>query len=318
MGRARYVHARRVQGTASAGGPLGRAGPAPPRDFHEVIGVTREIGRLVRMGIRRVGAVTWTAALAAATVATLAAAPVTTAAQGTDAAAEERKPGVVERPLATRAELEATLDTVERRLASQTGQQATALERRAERIRERLRTGDFRVGDMVEMTVRGDSSLTGKFQVNREGQLELPTLPPVSLDGVLYSEVEAALREALGRYIRDPNVRARALWRVAVLGGVTSPGYYDFHPSTTLSEALMQAGGPSQEAKLDDLEFRRDGRNLLDDREAPVESLTLADLGARRGDQLFVPQAGRGASFMGVMGIVSGIAGTAWAITRVF
>lgn len=241
-------------------------------------------------------------------------------AQASSQAVTDSSLAVADRPLASRAELESRLASLEEQVSGEPDRSSGDLQQRMERIRERLRTGDFRVGDLVELTVRSDEELTGKFPVNRERELELPTLPPVPLDGVLYSEVEPALQEALSEYIRNPNVRARALWRVAVVGGVASPGYYDLQPATTLSEALMRAGGPSQQAKLEDIEFRRDGKNILGrrDPERPVETLTLADLGAQRGDQLYVPAPGQGTSPMRVVGAISGVAGLAWTLTRIF
>ncbi len=220
-------------------------------------------------------------------------------------------------PLKVRSEgAEGSVDTLT--IRQETVQDVRAIMHRMDAVSQRLEDGDFRTGDLVDMSVRGEPDLTGKFPVNRERQLELPTLPPVDLDGVLYAEVEPALREALADYLRDPNVRARALWRVAVVGGVGSPGYYDFTPATTLSEALMEAGGPSQGAELEDIEFRRGGKNILESWERPVETLTLAELEAQRGDQLFVPESGGGSSVISVLGALSGLAGTAFAISRIF
>lgn len=255
--------------------------------------------------------------------------PSPTAAQEADDMEGTAGVTVAERPLATRAQLEAQLESLER-LREEEGARGDAedaedgtrsIAQRIEKIRERLRAGDFRSGDLVELRVIGDSDLTGTFTVNRNLALDLGTLPPISLEGVLYSEVEEALQEAISQYVREPSVRARALMRVAVVGGVSNPGFYDLAPTATLSEALMQAGGPSQGAKLDEMEYRRGGMDLLDRREAaeqPVETLTLAELGAQRGDQLVVPPGGGQGSFMTVLGVVSGISGVAWAVTRVF
>lgn len=327
--------------------------------------VKKKVRELVSRGIRRLGALLW----AVAAVGLLASTSGSATAQESNPASDVvgQRLTLSERPLATRAELEAELESLESRVASnpertwvyqalssgsaqqrerlqkissgdplrvrsegaegsvdtltirqETVQDVRAIKHRMDAVSQRLETGDFRTGDLVELTVRNDSSLTGKFPVNRERQLELPTLPPVDLGGVLYSEVEPALREALGQYIRDPNVRARALWRVAVVGGVGSPGYYDLPPSATLSEALMRAGGPSQRAELEDIQFRRGGQDILKDRERPVETLTLAELGAQRGDQLFVPQGSDRSPAMAILGAVSGLAGTAWMVSRIF
>lgn len=233
-------------------------------------------------------------------------------------ASAEAGTAVADRPLATRAELEARLETLEARTSGSDGTASVEEQRQAERIRERLRRGDFKVGDLVDLQVRQDQALQGTFPINRDRALELPTLPAVSMEGILYSEVEEHLREALGEYLRAPTVRARALWRVAVVGGVSSPGYYDLSPATTVSEALMRAGGPTQRAKLDEVEFRRGEENLLDSWDEPVESITLAELDARRGDQIYVPQSGGGAGVMRVIGLISGVSGLAWAVVRIF
>lgn len=264
-------------------------------------------------GLRAVAAAL--CALAVPALLLLAAAPA--AAQSTGSPDADAGMTAAERPLATRAQLEAQLEALESRSGA-----APAVKQRIERIRTRLREGDFRAGDLVDLRVRGDADLTGTFSVNENRALEAGNLPPLSLDGVLYSEVEPALEEAIRQYVRDPSVRARVLMRIAVVGGVGKPGFYDLPPTATLSEALMEAGGPSSRAKLDEIEYLRQGNDLLEKREEttdrPVETLTLAELGARRGDQLRVPPGDGKGSFMTVLGVVSGISGIAWGISRVF
>lgn len=236
-------------------------------------------------------------------------------------AAAQAGASTAERPLATRAQLRAQVDSLEQHMTTVSDERASVVQARIERIRTRLREGDFKTGDLIDLRVRGDADLTDTFSVNRNRQLELGNLPPVDLEGVLYSEVEEVLQEAISQYVREPNVRARPLLRVAVVGGVTNPGYYDLPPTSTLSEALMRAGGPSQQAKLDEIEFRRSGQNILEDREEierPVETLSLADLGAQRGDQLYVPQGGGQGSVMTVLGVLSGLTGAVWAVSRIF
>lgn len=267
---------------------------------------------------RRARSATAGIACTLAVLATLLAVPLSAAAQ---AAADTAAP-VAYRPLATRAQLQAQLDTLAQRGATASGERAAAIERRAERIRTRLEVGDFKAGDLVDVRVRGgDTVLSETASVNQARQLELGSLPPVDLDGVLYSEIEPFLHEAISQYIREPRVSARPLLRIAVVGGVSNPGYYDMPPTSTLSEALMRAGGPSQAAELDEIEFRRSGRNVLASREEldrPIETLSLAELGAQRGDQLYVPQGGGRGNIMGIVGIVSAISGAAWAVTRIF
>lgn len=185
-------------------------------------------------------------------------------------------------------------------------------------IRTRLNRGDFDPGDVVRLYVQSDTALNGDFRVNADRMLELPTIDDVDLDGVLYSEADSVVRAHLGRYLKDTRIRVRVTRRIAVLGAVQRPGFYDLPPGSTLSEAIMRAGGPAGQAKLEEVELRRNGRDLLADRNVNVQRVTLADLGPGSNDELYVPQSGGGVTFMGVLGFVSALGGTAWAVSRIF
>lgn len=186
------------------------------------------------------------------------------------------------------------------------------------RVDRRLQQGDFEPGDMVQLTVQGDSSLTGNFPVGPGPALELPTVDNVNLRGVLFAEADSVITADLSAYLRHPDIRVRVLRRVVVTGGVGRPGFYDFPPSTTLSQVIMTAGGPTSQAKLLDMQFKRDGKDLLSDM-PPDErpNLTLADLGARRGDQLYVPQKGAQSFPLAALGVAGTLAGLAWALVRI-
>lgn len=220
---------------------------------------------------------------------------------------------------APRSELESRLERLEQSVQEgESGREARDARQRIEVIRRRLEQGDFQPGDVVRLTVRSDSSLTGTFQVNGQRDLELPTVPDVSLAGVLYAEADSAVREHLGEFIRDPEVRVQVTRRLAILGAVQNPGFYDLAPSTTLSDALMEAGGPTGNADLDDLRLRRGGRNVLEGRDPSLQRMTLADLGPSQDDQLVVPQSGGGFGVLDALGVVSTISGAVWGLTRIF
>lgn len=220
---------------------------------------------------------------------------------------------------ATRSELESRLDRLQGVVSEgASGREAREARQRIEVIRRRLEEGDFQPGDVVRLTVRSDSLLTGTFQVNGQRALELPTIPDADLSGVLYSEADSVVRDHLGEYIRDPEVRVQVTRRVAILGAVQNPGFYDLAPSTTLSDALMEAGGPTGDAKLDDIRLRRNGKNVLEGREPSLQRTTLADLGPSQDDQLVVPQAGGGFGVLDALGVLSTISGAVWGLSRVF
>lgn len=253
------------------------------------------------------------------------------AAGGADDASDSATGDVVDRPLVTRDRLETRMEELRARLDTMTippstAQQTHDVRRRMQAIRQRLEEGDFRQGDRVRLQVPADTVLSGTFPVNRNRELELPgSYEAVDLSGVLYSEIDSVATAVVSQYVRNPTVRARVLWPVAITGGVSAPGYYNLPPGITLSEALMEAGGPTSSADLDKVAYRRGDRDLLKARRddggdrTPVEVITLADLNARAGDELHVPTSGGGGfGVTQALGIVSGLSGTIFAITRVF
>src|SRR5207237_3777844 len=89
-------------------------------------------------------------------------------------------------------------------------------------------TGDFQPGERIWMRVDSEPALSYTFTVTTAGTVSLPS--PVNheipLRGVLRSELQSYLVQQLSQYLRSPAVRARALVRVSVQGGVVRPGYY--------------------------------------------------------------------------------------------
>lgn len=168
-------------------------------------------------------------------------------------------------------------------------------------------TGDFRAGDRIMLSVDGEDKLTGTFTVLPGPALDLPEIGSVSLAGVRRTGLEAYLTTAIGRYIKSARVRATSTIRIGVIGQVVRPGFYDLPATSSLTDVLMTAGGPTQLADIGKLKFTR-----ADTTAVPVDSvktalaqnLTLAQLGARSGDQLVMPQVDNGQKWARIIGIV--------------
>lgn len=186
-------------------------------------------------------------------------------------------------------ELEATRPALEAALARLDGEGASPM---AEAIRLRLSSGDFRAGDQVALTVDGEADLTRTFSVEEGPVLVLPLVGELSLAGVLRAELEDHLTGALATILRDPVVRARSLIQVSILGEVTRPGFYMVTPDALLSEAFMEAGGPTQEAKMDKLRIERAQEGAWvppETLEGSLEARSVNELGLRNGDRVVVP-----------------------------
>jgi polysaccharide biosynthesis/export protein len=151
----------------------------------------------------------------------------------------------------------------------------------------------FQQGDRILLQVEGDSALSDTFTVVAGPALRLPNIPEISLAGVKRSELEQYLTRELGRYINDPRIQARALIRVSVLGEVTKPGFYAMPVDLVLADALMVAGGATQDARIDRLRILRGSSALWEGAKLQTEiarGATLDQLGVRAGDQIDVPR----------------------------
>lgn len=193
---------------------------------------------------------------------------------------------------ASREELMTLAAEAERQAASASAEetrQQKLLE--ATELRERLRDGDFQVGDRIVLRVRGDSALTDTFAVRAGRTISLPNLSEISLAGVLRSELQAYLSKEIARYVREPVVQTSSLIRLAVLGEVTRPGFYAVGSDVLVSDVIMLAGGPNSSADLRRVSVRRGAREVWSaDRihAAMTQGTTLDQLNLRAGDELVI------------------------------
>lgn len=173
----------------------------------------------------------------------------------------------------------------------------------------------LQVGDRILLAVEGDSALSDTFTVVAGPALRLPNIGDISLANVPRSELEAYLTRELGRFINDPVVTARALIRISVMGEITRPGFYAMPVDLVLPDALMVAGGATQEARLDKLQILRGNSALWGStalQSAIARGATLDELGIRAGDRIDVPRGVRDPeSKWRIAGIIVGTLATA-------
>ena len=164
-------------------------------------------------------------------------------------------------------------------------------------IRARLEKGDFQVGDRVTLLVENEPSLTDTFTIRSGPMLQLPVIGEVGLAGVLRSELEPHLTRMVSRFVREPQLRAQSLLRVAVEGGVARPGFVTLPSETLLADVLGAAGGAVSSAQLAKMRVTRNGRVVLAGAAVEVavrDGRTIDQLGMEAGDRVFVPQPGGG------------------------
>jgi polysaccharide export outer membrane protein len=199
----------------------------------------------------------------------------------------------------TRADLEILLQRYE--AAAESPAYSEVLRQRARleasKIGARLQQGDFRVGDRVAIEVQGNADFSGTFTVEEGRKLTLSMIGEVPLTGVLRTELAGHVADYLGRFLRDPQVQARALISLAVVGGVLQPGFYTFPADALLSDVIMGAGGPASDANMNNISVER-GRQVTWEpaqlRQALAEGTTVEQLSLQAGDRVVVAQGGSG------------------------
>jgi len=211
---------------------------------------------------------------------------------------------VVNRPLATREELQAAL---QRAGASQVAIQ----------IKSRLSDGDFRRGDRIALDVQGEQALTDTFVVgtNAELMLPAPTVGAMSLRGVLRSELQRKMSEYVGRFRNNAIVRAEPLLRLSVQGEVAKAGIYVVPADGQLADALMAAGGTTQFAKANEVTIERNGKAFW---KGSAFDTDLDVLGLKDGDQIVVGshRPGDGLANLRTVGLVISMAVGLYTLSR--
>lgn len=153
-------------------------------------------------------------------------------------------------------------------------------------------------GDLVEVNVYNVPELATKARVSNAGDLYLPLIDYVHVDGLTQEEAQALIEKRYedGGFVRNPHVTIfvddAASQGVTVLGEVAKPGIYPDIADHKLYELISEAGGftPAASRKIAILRQNQKEpirvdlpRNLADDTSSNVE--------INPGDTITVPRA---------------------------
>ena len=179
----------------------------------------------------------------------------------------------------------------------------------------------FRTGDRIVLAVVGETAMSDTFTVRAGPAIDLPTVGAVSLLNVEPTQLEAYLTKEIGRFVRNPLVRAKYFVRVGMFGGIGKPNFYFFLPDALLSDAIALAGGPIVGSKIDKIKFERDGVKVLSSdsvRKALDHGSTLTDLGVRSGDRLTIPTTASSENVFRAIGYALAIPAGIWGVIQLF
>lgn len=124
-------------------------------------------------------------------------------------------------------------------------------------------------GDVLRIMVYQHAELSGDIEVGDDGRLVHPLYRGVEVTGVPRAELDARLASFLRRYQETPTFVAEPLVRVTIAGDARQPGVITTRPSTTLFQAMAQAGGASDRGRLSRVVLMRGGETLRYDLSSP-------------------------------------------------
>lgn len=131
------------------------------------------------------------------------------------------------------------------------------------------RNGTLRSGDIISIVLPGEASLNKDFQIDNQGQIQLPEVGGVPVSGLSTQEATEIVRRKLGTAFRDLE-RLRVVLKehrliIQIGGYVKAPGSYNLPGDASVQAAITAAGGLSQGAQLDKFKIIRDGKEIVFD-----------------------------------------------------
>lgn len=160
-------------------------------------------------------------------------------------------------------------------------------------------------GDDLRINVWGAMDNAIVQTVDRNGQIILPTVGPVKVWGLTFSQADRVIREELSRYFRGFQTsvtmgRLRTI-RVYVVGKVNQPGSYSLSSLSTVTNGLLASDGPSKIGSLRRIELKRNHHTVgtVDFYDLLLRGDKTSDLRLESGDTIFIPPIGPVAAISG-------------------
>ena len=150
-------------------------------------------------------------------------------------------------------------------------------------------------GDVVKLTFSAAPELNQAQKIRTDGKLSLPLVGEVDAGGKTVGQLQAELIELYKSQLKTPEVTVSleaSITSVTVSGAVNKPGKLAFERPTTVLQAIMEAGGPSQFGTLKRVRLMRVVNGVY-----KSQLMDLHDLGkevkpfyVRDQDTIYVPQ----------------------------
>ncbi|ELA8064170.1 SLBB domain-containing protein [Vibrio parahaemolyticus] len=160
-------------------------------------------------------------------------------------------------------------------------------------------------GDEIVIQLFGKENTTHRLRVNRAGIVNFPSLGPVQVAGMTFSDV----RDSLNQRVKEQMIGVRSdislgemrTMQVFVMGDAYKPGAYTVSALTTISQAIYYSGGFSESGALRNVQLKRHGQVIrkLDMYDLLLKGDARNDIRLLPGDMVFIGALGNTISIDG-------------------
>ncbi len=128
---------------------------------------------------------------------------------------------------------------------------------------EAIKVEDFKLasGDKIHLSVFGEDTISGDYDVDTEGFISVPLAGMVKADGLRKVDLGKAVSANLAGLLRSPRVTVTivSFRPFYILGEVEKPGEYQFRSGLNVASAMAIAGGATYRASKDAVLIQRGG-----------------------------------------------------------
>lgn len=150
-------------------------------------------------------------------------------------------------------------------------------------------------GDVVSINLFPGEEYSREVTVQPDGRIQMALIGSVMVKGLTLSELQDRIRQRYSKFLDRPqvtaNIRKYTGRRVAIIGEVLHPGYFDFRDGMKLLEIVSQAGGFQTDANQGKIRILRPTSPSLN---IDFRKVLAGDLSRNPklapGDTIFVPQ----------------------------
>ena len=150
-------------------------------------------------------------------------------------------------------------------------------------------------GDVVKLTFSAAPELNQAQKIRTDGKLSLPLVGEVDAGGKTVGQLQAELIQLYKSQLKTPEVTVSlesSVTSVTVSGAVHKPGKLAFERPTTVLQAIMEAGGPSEFGTLKRVRLMRVVNGVYKSQVMDLHDLSkeVKPFYVRDNDMIYVPQ----------------------------